>query len=61
MDESDFRKDTTFGVIGVCGANGNLLIFHKNKIADLQVLLKVMILKFFMVKLQMNFLKSQII
>ena len=25
MDESDFRKDTTFGVIGVCGANGNLI------------------------------------
>ena len=25
MNESDFRKDTTFGVIGVCGANGNLI------------------------------------
>ena len=25
MDESDFKKDTTFGVIGVCGANGNLI------------------------------------
>ena len=24
MDESDFGKDTTFGVIGVCDANGNL-------------------------------------
>ena len=25
MNESDFKKDTTFGVIGVCGANGNLI------------------------------------
>ena len=25
MNESDFDKDTTFGVIGVCGANGNLI------------------------------------
>ena len=25
MDISDFKKDTTFGVIGVCGANGNLI------------------------------------
>lgn len=25
MNESDFPKDTTFGVIGVCGANGNLI------------------------------------
>ena len=25
MNESDFDKNTTFGVIGVCGANGNLI------------------------------------
>ena len=25
MNEDDFDKDTTFGVIGVCGANGNLI------------------------------------
>ena len=25
MNESDFKKGTTFGVIGVCGANGNLI------------------------------------
>lgn len=25
MNESDFKKDTTFGVIGICGANGNLI------------------------------------
>ena len=25
MNESDFDKNTTFGVIGICGANGNLI------------------------------------
>lgn len=25
MNESDFDKDTTFGVVGICGANGNLI------------------------------------
>ena len=25
MDESDFKEGTTFGVIGICGANGNLI------------------------------------
>ena len=32
MNESDFKKDTTFGVIGICGANGNLIArFLKDK------------------------------
>lgn len=25
MNEEDFSKDTTFGVVGICGANGNLI------------------------------------
>ncbi|MGV8140640.1 MAG: Mur ligase family protein, partial [Methanobrevibacter sp.] len=25
MNESDFPEDTTFGVIGICGANCNLV------------------------------------
>lgn len=32
MNESDFKKGTTFGVIGICGANGNLIArFLKDK------------------------------
>lgn len=75
MDESDFRKDTTFGVIGVCGANGNLIArilkergfnvigtdISQKQDCRFASALEGYDIEVFMVKLQMNFLKSQII
>ena len=75
MNESDFPEDTTFGVIGICGANCNLVArILKDRGFDVigtdmssgddcrfKKSLKDMTLKYFMNLILKSFLKKQII
>lgn len=75
MNESDFPEDTTFGVIGICGANCNLVArILKDRGFDVigtdmssgddcrfKNLWKDMTLKYFMNLILKSFLKKQII
>lgn len=74
MNESDFPEDTTFGVIGICGANCNLVArILKDRGFDVigtdmssgddcrfKNLWKGMTLKYFMNLILKSFLKSRL-